>query len=67
MPRRAALGALAAGEGATAVMALVLLVTTLFGRTAPVVVRLGLARNRWARPTGVFSRWSPEPISSDQE
>ncbi|MEW1804697.1 hypothetical protein AB0428_33365, partial [Streptomyces virginiae] len=36
-----ALGALAAGEGATAVMALVLLVTTLFNRPAPLVVRLG--------------------------
>ncbi|MFE0633500.1 conjugal transfer protein [Streptomyces sp. NPDC058864] len=41
-----ALGALAAGEGATAVMALVLLVTTLFNRPAPLVVRLGL----WALP-----------------
>ncbi|MEU3078529.1 conjugal transfer protein [Streptomyces laurentii] len=41
-----ALGALAAGEGATAILALVLLVTTLFGRSAPLVVRAGL----WALP-----------------
>ncbi|MER8237431.1 conjugal transfer protein [Streptomyces sp. NPDC094049] len=41
-----ALGALAAGEGATAVMALVLLVTTLFNRPAPQIVRAGL----WALP-----------------
>ncbi|OYP09977.1 hypothetical protein CFC35_41920 [Streptomyces sp. FBKL.4005] len=41
-----ALGALGAGEGATAVLALVLLVTTVFGRPAPRVVRLGL----WALP-----------------
>ncbi|MEU8764953.1 conjugal transfer protein [Streptomyces sp. NPDC048659] len=41
-----ALGALAAGEGATAVMALVLLVTTLFSRPAPRIVRAGL----WALP-----------------
>ncbi|MFH9016457.1 conjugal transfer protein [Streptomyces sp. NPDC017943] len=41
-----ALGALAAGEGATAVMALVLLVTTLFNRAAPLIVRAGL----WALP-----------------
>ncbi|MFD4570515.1 conjugal transfer protein [Streptomyces sp. NPDC058467] len=42
-----ALGALGAGEGATAVLALVLLVTTVFNRTAPRLVRLGL----WALPT----------------
>jgi len=41
-----ALGALGAGEGATAVLALVLLVTTVFGRPAPKLVRLGL----WALP-----------------
>ncbi|MFF8697353.1 conjugal transfer protein [Streptomyces sp. NPDC015144] len=41
-----ALGALAAGEGATAVLALVMLVTTVFGRSAPRIVRLGL----WALP-----------------
>ncbi len=41
-----ALGALGAGEGATAVLALVLLVTTLFNRAAPKLVRLGL----WALP-----------------
>ncbi|MFI7360316.1 conjugal transfer protein [Streptomyces avidinii] len=41
-----ALGALAAGEGATAVMALVLLIATVFNRPAPLVVRAGL----WALP-----------------
>lgn len=41
-----ALGALGAGEGATAVLALVLLVTTVFNRPAPKLVRLGL----WALP-----------------
>ncbi|WP_432112582.1 conjugal transfer protein [Streptomyces sp. YPW6] len=41
-----ALGALAAGEGATAVLALVLLVTTLLGQSAPLLVRVGL----WALP-----------------
>ncbi|MGQ4342535.1 conjugal transfer protein [[Kitasatospora] papulosa] len=41
-----ALGALAAGEGATAVLALVLLVTTLLGQSAPSIVRVGL----WALP-----------------
>ncbi|WSC03598.1 conjugal transfer protein (plasmid) [Streptomyces scopuliridis] len=41
-----AVGALAAGEGATAVLALVLLVTTLLGQSAPRVVRIGL----WALP-----------------
>ncbi|MER7659814.1 conjugal transfer protein [Streptomyces albidoflavus] len=41
-----ALGALGAGEGATAVLALVLLVTTVFGRPSPKLVRLGL----WALP-----------------
>ncbi|MFB8384973.1 conjugal transfer protein [Streptomyces rubiginosohelvolus] len=37
-----ATGALAAGEGATVVLALVLLVTTLLGQAAPRIVRLGL-------------------------
>ncbi|EST17857.1 hypothetical protein [Streptomyces niveus] len=41
-----AIGALAAGEGATAVLALVLLVTTLLGQSAPALVRTGL----WALP-----------------
>ncbi|MFJ3914477.1 conjugal transfer protein [Streptomyces vinaceus] len=41
-----ALGALGAGEGATAVLALVLLVTTVFNRPSPRLVRLGL----WALP-----------------
>ncbi|MGW8768698.1 conjugal transfer protein [Streptomyces sp. NPDC055815] len=41
-----ALGALGAGEGATAILALVLLVTTLFSRPAPRIVRAGL----WALP-----------------
>ncbi|WSI75411.1 conjugal transfer protein (plasmid) [Streptomyces sp. NBC_01335] len=41
-----AIGALAAGEGATAVLALVLLVTTLLGQSAPALVRAGL----WALP-----------------
>nr|WP_239487831.1 conjugal transfer protein [Streptomyces durocortorensis] len=41
-----AVGALAAGEGATAVLALVLLVTTLLGQAAPALVRVGL----WALP-----------------
>lgn len=41
-----ALGALAAGEGATAVMAMVLLITTMLGQAAPAVVRIGL----WALP-----------------
>ncbi len=37
-----ALGALAAGEGATAVMAMILLITTALGQAAPRVVRAGL-------------------------
>ncbi|NEC15083.1 conjugal transfer protein [Streptomyces sp. SID8014] len=37
-----ATGALAAGEGATVVLALVLLITTLLGQAAPSLVRLGL-------------------------
>lgn len=41
-----AVGALAAGEGATAVAALVLLVTTMLGQSSPVVVRAAL----WALP-----------------
>ncbi|MFJ8677721.1 conjugal transfer protein [Streptomyces sp. NPDC093589] len=41
-----ALGALGAGEGATAVLALVLLVTTVFNRPSPRLVRFGL----WALP-----------------
>lgn len=41
-----ALGALAAGEGATAVLALVLLGLTMLGQSSPRVVRLGL----WALP-----------------
>ncbi|MFF2902848.1 conjugal transfer protein [Streptomyces sp. NPDC057966] len=41
-----AVGALAAGEGATAVLALVLLVTTLLGQSAPALVRAAL----WALP-----------------
>ncbi|WP_406727838.1 conjugal transfer protein [Streptomyces sp. GD-15H] len=42
-----ALGALAAGEGATAVLALVLLGLTMLGQSSPRVVRVGL----WALPT----------------
>ncbi|MCX4524077.1 conjugal transfer protein [Streptomyces anulatus] len=42
-----AVGALAAGEGATVVLALVLLVTTLLGQSAPRIVRAGL----WSLPT----------------
>ncbi|WP_411121289.1 hypothetical protein [Streptomyces sp. x-19] len=41
-----ALGAVAAGEGATAVLALVLLGLTMLGQTSPLVVRAGL----WALP-----------------
>lgn len=41
-----AVGALAAGEGATVVLALVLLVTTLLGQAAPRIVRAGL----WSLP-----------------
>ncbi|PNE43188.1 hypothetical protein [Streptomyces noursei] len=41
-----ALGAVAAGEGATAVLALVLLGLTMLGQTSPFVVRAGL----WALP-----------------
>ncbi|MGW1365051.1 conjugal transfer protein [Streptomyces chartreusis] len=37
-----ALGALAAGEGATAVMAMILLITTALGQSAPRAVRAGL-------------------------
>ncbi|MGW5655849.1 conjugal transfer protein [Streptomyces humi] len=43
-----ALGALGAGEGATAVLALVLLGLTLLGQSSPRVIRIGL----WALPTG---------------
>ncbi|WP_314242420.1 hypothetical protein [Streptomyces sp. DSM 40907] len=42
-----ALGAVAAGEGATAVLALVLLGLTMLGQSSPAVVRAGL----WALPT----------------
>ncbi|MER0481381.1 hypothetical protein ABR737_24090 [Streptomyces sp. Edi2] len=42
-----ALGAVAAGEGATAVLALVLLGLTLLGQSSPLVIRAGL----WALPT----------------
>ncbi|MFF0076563.1 conjugal transfer protein [Streptomyces sp. NPDC005494] len=41
-----AVGALAAGEGATAVAALVLLVTTMLGQSSPTIVRVAL----WALP-----------------
>lgn len=41
-----ALGALAAGEGATAVMAMILIITTALGQSSPAVVRVGL----WALP-----------------
>ncbi|MFF0741991.1 conjugal transfer protein [Streptomyces sp. NPDC004111] len=41
-----ALGAVAAGEGATAVLALVLLGLTMLGQASPLVVRIGL----WALP-----------------
>ncbi|MFI6855950.1 conjugal transfer protein [Streptomyces sp. NPDC050416] len=41
-----ALGALAAGEGATAVLALVLLGLTMLGQSSPCIVRVGL----WALP-----------------
>lgn len=41
-----ALGALAAGEGATAVLALILLGLTLLGQSSPLVIRIGL----WALP-----------------
>ncbi|CAM5562669.1 conjugal transfer protein [Streptomyces griseorubiginosus] len=44
--RGTALGALAAGEGATAVLALVLLGLTMLGQSSPRVVRMGL----WALP-----------------
>ncbi|KOV87648.1 MULTISPECIES: hypothetical protein [unclassified Streptomyces] len=44
--RGTALGALAAGEGATAVLALVLLGLTMLGQSSPRVVRIGL----WALP-----------------
>jgi hypothetical protein len=44
--RGTALGALAAGEGATAVLALVLLGLTMLGQSSPRVVRFGL----WALP-----------------
>ncbi|MGW2614677.1 conjugal transfer protein [Streptomyces sp. NPDC001500] len=44
--RGTALGALAAGEGATAVLALVLLGLTMLGQSSPRVVRLGL----WVLP-----------------
>jgi hypothetical protein len=43
-----ALGALGAGEGATAVLALVLLGLTMLGQSSPRVVRMGL----WALPAG---------------
>ncbi|WP_181806481.1 conjugal transfer protein [Streptomyces shenzhenensis] len=43
-----ALGALGAGEGATAVLALVLLGLTLLGQSSPRVIRAGL----WALPAG---------------
>jgi hypothetical protein len=43
-----ALGALAAGEGATAVLALVLLGLTMLGQSSPRIVRAGL----WALPAG---------------
>ncbi|MEU9056619.1 conjugal transfer protein [Streptomyces sp. NPDC048384] len=43
-----ALGALAAGEGATAVLALVLLGLTMLGQSSPRIVRMGL----WALPAG---------------
>ncbi|MFF7192860.1 conjugal transfer protein [Streptomyces sp. NPDC008079] len=42
-----ALGALGAGEGATAVLALVLLGLTMLGQSSPRIVRMGL----WALPT----------------
>ncbi len=42
-----ALGAVAAGEGATAVLALVLLGLTMLGQSSPLIIRLGL----WALPT----------------
>ncbi|WSF37392.1 hypothetical protein OG625_30450 [Streptomyces sp. NBC_01351] len=42
-----ALGAVAAGEGATAVLALVLLGLTMLGQASPAVVRIGL----WVLPT----------------
>lgn len=41
-----ALGALAAGEGATAVLALILLGLTMLGQSSPLMIRLGL----WALP-----------------
>lgn len=41
-----ALGALAAGEGATAVMALILVITTALGQSSPAIVRAGL----WGLP-----------------
>ena len=41
-----AIGALAAGEGATAVLALLLLGLTMLGQAAPLVIRIGL----WALP-----------------
>ncbi|MFF1901536.1 hypothetical protein [Streptomyces sp. NPDC058206] len=44
--RGTALGAVAAGEGATAVLALVLLGLTMLGQASPLVIRVGL----WALP-----------------
>ncbi|MEU6385558.1 conjugal transfer protein [Streptomyces bauhiniae] len=46
--RGTALGALGAGEGATAVLALVLLGLTMLGQSSPRVVRIGL----WSLPAG---------------
>lgn len=45
-PGRTALGAVAAGEGATLILALVYVGLTMLGQTAPIAVRLGL----WALP-----------------
>ncbi|GGQ63886.1 conjugal transfer protein [Streptomyces flaveolus] len=58
--RGTALGALAAGEGATAVLALVLLGLTMLGQSSPRIVRLGL----WALPAaaaGMGAMAAPDP------
>lgn len=57
-----AVGALAAGEGATAVLALVLLVTTLLGQSAPALVRAGL----WALPAAAATMGATAATSVGQ-
>ncbi|MFJ2774905.1 conjugal transfer protein [Streptomyces sp. NPDC087300] len=57
-----ALGALGAGEGATAVLALVVLVATVFGRPAPRLARLGL----WALPAAAAVMGATAATSTGQ-